>query len=261
MKFRRLKLEILVALILTLTAFTSFALAGDPLENDQHFLWTDPDGDELLTGYELLIGSDPYNSDSDNDGLDDFWEDQNFMDPADSSDAHLDYDYFPSSNFSEGENAANFDAIQKLGDGTPMTWPSNPEILFTSPVLEEDGPHYDNYEEYYRPYTTAEGTIKIMKTDPNDPDCDDDGLLDPDDYEPFNFKNDGTGEGGVESSEIVIIEDSKSEPTVPQDLLLKDFKEEQLISNYDIDIGEINSNSEANVENKKYPIDADNDGI
>jgi len=68
----KLYIKIVIMLFLAGIVFSTIVNAGDPLENDSQFLWTDPDDDGLLTGYELLIGSDPYNSDSDNDGLDDF---------------------------------------------------------------------------------------------------------------------------------------------------------------------------------------------
>jgi hypothetical protein len=272
MRYKKYGLPIMTALLLLITMFTGFALAGDPLEADTLFLESDPDLDELPTYIEFLLGTDPYNSDSDNDGLPDNWEYENLMNPADSSDAHDDFDYIPTTNFSVGEREANYEAIVQLGDGTAMVWPADISITFTTPVFDEDGPHYDNYEEYYRPYRDQndELKVKIMKTNPNNPDCDGDGILDPDDYEPFNFKNDGLGAGGYEAPEEVKpfipdntmkkVEVSGTENQANNDvsILYFDYSNEPEYQTYDINVEET---TQPPADNKNNLKDADNDGI
>ena len=49
-------------------------MAGDPLNKDTQFLNSDPDGDSITTWEEFTVGTDPFNTDSDNDGLPDWWE-------------------------------------------------------------------------------------------------------------------------------------------------------------------------------------------
>jgi hypothetical protein len=208
----RINLAILIALIIALTAFSSIVMAGDPLKKDQEFLNSDPDGDSITTWEEFIVGTDPFNTDSDNDGLPDWWEleyskwrntDPNaLMDPTDSSDAHHDFDYDPVSNgtgFNVGERDASFEAVKKAMD----YWPANPDVTTTQPVFLEEGPHYDNYEEFYRPYTyidpeTSTQSVRYMHTNPTKPDTDGDGILDPDDYEPLGWANDGVSPGGFD---------------------------------------------------------------
>jgi hypothetical protein len=262
-------LPILAGLLLLVTAMANFAMAGDPLKEDEDFLFGDPDNDEIFTWEEFLIGTDPYNSDSDNDGIPDFWEYVvGEMDPSDASDAHKDNDYDPSLNNSIGERDATFEAIKALGDGTQMTWPSDREKTFVEPVFDEDGSHYDNYEEYYRPYRDQNDNmkIKIMKTYPQRPDTDGDGILDPDDYEPFNFKNDGTGVGSAEAPLVKIDTKENVEATeVPNvetenNVIKEPFTEvpENNLEHFDF---VLIKPEQSTVDNKKHLFDADNDGI
>lgn len=187
-------IQLLVGMLFVLSITASSVLASDPLEHDKYFLFGDPDGDDISTWEELIIGADPYNADSDNDGLPDFWEYYiAVMDPTDASDAHLDYDYYPVNEFSLGEQDSEFGfrAIKRSID----VWPANKEMTYTETFFLEDGIHYDNYEEYYRSYIdTKDGNKqKLMSTDPRDSDSDDDGTLDPDDFYPLDylFQSDG----------------------------------------------------------------------
>jgi hypothetical protein len=173
-------------------------MAGDPLNTDEEFLYGDPDDDWILNWEELILGTDPYNGDSDNDGLPDFWEYQIAqMDPADAGDAHLDYDYYPTTFHTIGEKEALFSEIKKDID----VWPANREITFAEPWIGEDGPHYDNYEEYYRSYRDKNDgmKIKLMSTLPQNPDSDGDGILDPDDEVP-TILTDGVSLDDIELS-------------------------------------------------------------
>ena len=265
MRLNNVYLAIFVGFLFFITGLTSVALAGDPLKNDEAFLDSDPDNDGIPTWWEFLIGTDPYNSDSDNDGLPDDWEIENLLDPADSSDAHKDYDYDPSTNFSVGEREAAYEAIKKAID----IWPSNRDITFSEPVFNEDGAHYDNYEEYYRPYHDQfdNNKIKIMKTKPTNPDCDGDGVLDPDDYEPFNYKNDGLGLGGADAPEVKNIDDIVSkvetvtnpevqeivEPIIPSN----EDNNYQIYESFDIEIEQ----TPTKYNEPLFTIDTDNDGF
>jgi hypothetical protein len=279
MKFN---IAILIALLVGLAACTSVALATDPLKYDKTFLDRDPDGDKVPTWEEFLVGTDPYNSDSDNDGLPDYWEleysqwrnpDPNaLLDPTDSSDAHADYDYDPSSNgtgFNQGEREAEFKAVQSLKHGQAVTWPSDSEVTFTMPMFEEAGPHYDNYEEYYRPYTytdpdTSQDSIRYMHTNPTKPDTDGDLILDPDDYEPLGWKNDGLSPGG---SDVVEHSDGTKlkENTIVEDNTEIPYIAPVVPTNYEIfeiDLEQINNNKKSQPTNKdEHLIDIDNDGI
>ncbi|MCD6382923.1 MAG: hypothetical protein J7L88_00480 [Thermoplasmata archaeon] len=124
----------------------------------------DNDGDLLTNVEEFNAGTDPNNADTDGDGLPDGWEFEYEMDPTDPSDASLDFDYYG------GEEYASY---------TEVPYP------------------YTNYNEFYRVVgQDEEGNDIIQHTDPTNPDSDGDGILDPDDRWPLNYKNDGTGSGG-----------------------------------------------------------------
>lgn len=204
--------------ILFISTFTNLAFAGDPLKREYRFLMGDPDEDSIPTWEELLVGSDPYNPDSDNDGLPDYWEleysrwrntkPNALMNPTDSSDAHLDFDYEPISNTSKWppkwECDAKFTALESINNLT-IIWPSDPDITFTQPVFDEKEPHYDNYEEFYRPYIftdpdTKDELIRYLHTNPISPDTDGDCLLDPDDLGPLSYPCDRSAQESISNS-------------------------------------------------------------
>ena len=120
---------LIIGAIIIVTAFSSIALATDPTKDDRGFLDGDWDNDGLKTYEEFRIGTNPLSSDTDNDGLPDGWEydymqgvnsnPNAFMDPTDSSDAHLDFDYAPifkGTDYDRGERAS---------------WPGQPGYIFT----------------------------------------------------------------------------------------------------------------------------------
>lgn len=281
---------LLLSIFLAATAVSTVAMAGDPLEkkDDFEFLMSDPDGDNILTIDEFAIGTDPFNVDSDNDGLPDWWEleyspwsnpDHNaLMDPTDPADAHLDFDYLPKYNatgFEIGEQDAKFSAIEYLKGKKPITWPSNPNIMYTQLVFNENSKHYDNYEEYYRPYTDIwhydEDVIRYMHTSPVDSDTDDDGYLDPDDQTPVDYFNDGIYPGIADEIEKPIMDDIQ-DPNVDinenMNLMLQNFDNDpQAKTDFEIKIETDrkikNSNSQSPSDNKNdwLIIDVDNDGI
>lgn len=250
---------ILIVCVLALGLLTGSVLAGNPIKKDEEFLLGDPDGDNISTWEEFILGTDPYNPDSDNDGLPDFWEYHIAnMDPADSSDAHLDFDYYPSGEGELGEIHANFKEVRKDID----VWPSNSETNFVKLMYDEDGIHYDNYEEYYRSFRDPEDgfKIKLMSTLPFDPDTDDDGLLDPDDPWPLKYPN-----GGAPAKPLV--EDNNYDAGEAEEDF-ENVKEINIISessrpNFEIDLESVSTSNKCKPRavDEMYLADVDNDGI
>jgi hypothetical protein len=270
MSWERMYLSIFMGLFVLVGLLATTVLAGQPLVKDEEFLESDPDNDLLITGVEFLLGTDPYNSDSDNDGLDDFWEYENLMDPADASDAHMDFDYLPTIFHPLGEQSAEFSAIDEFDDGTPITWLSDPKISYVEPVFDEDSKHYDNYEEYYRPLQTKDGKIKMVHTNPNNPNTDGDEALDPDDPWPVKYPDDGTNTGEadenldlnlVEKGTFIIKESNifiSNQETTSNEI----NPSTQIPDHISFDIGSTHKIKEQSYsDDEKYLKDADNDGI
>jgi hypothetical protein len=273
----KINMAILIGIVLVVMAFSSSAMAGDPLEEDEEFLNSDPDEDFLRNWEEFLVGTDPFNPDSDNDGLPDYWEleysqwrNQNKnaqLDPTNSADAHLDFDYLgrpEGIGFMRGESEAEFNAIRTLYGGKKVTWPADPTVDFITPVFDEEGPHYDNYEEYYRPYTDLvdHNVIRYMHTSPIYSDTDGDGILDPDDSEPLGT-NDGTHPGGIdiiETSGTSDVFETESDLQI-NGIEIKDIKP-IVPDNVNIDIAQADIVTESfkNKVEKNLP-DIENDGI
>jgi hypothetical protein len=144
----------LIAMLAGLIGAASMAAALNPLEGDD---WDqDPDMDGLNNRDEFDAGTDPGMWDTDGDGLPDGWEVDNSMDPTDPYDAQEDDDYFGGEEFSQGTQV---------------------EVPYT------------NYDEYYRlAYVDEEtGENVYLPTNPNNPDTDGDGILDPDDAYPWDI--------------------------------------------------------------------------
>lgn len=151
----------LCASFLVLAATTGFVSALSPLDDSDAFL--DPDGDGLTNVEEFNAGTDPGNPDTDNDGLPDGWEWDYMMDPTDFTDAGNDEDY------------------------SDPVWDNRHEEY--SMFTQVPGPHYTNYDEYYRYYNTdTDGKDNYLHTSPLCDDTDGDDLMDPDDPAPLNGK-------------------------------------------------------------------------
>jgi hypothetical protein len=185
------KIVVLLATLTILVFYAGIASGGNPLDDSDGN--DDPDNDGLMTWEEQILGTDPYNSDSDNDGLPDGWEYRNLLDPADATDSHRDADG-EDDGMITGEKRASFSEVRKVID----VWPSDGITGVALLVLNENELHYDNYEEYYRAYYDLDPPhgILFMHTNPNAPDSDGDGYLDPDDPEPLGNQNDGSSPGG-----------------------------------------------------------------
>lgn len=142
---------------LVLGMATGFVCALSPLDDSDAF--ADPDNDGLTNVEEFDAGTDPGNPDTDNDGLPDGWEWDYGLDPTDASDAGNDDDY-------------SNDAI-----------PHGHEEYAISRIV--GGPHYTNWDEYYRFAGLDEnGNNVYIHTNPMNDDTDGDGILDPDDPTP-----------------------------------------------------------------------------
>jgi len=157
----------ILSIIFALALAPALMAAGsNPFDSSDADL--DLDGDGLTGTEEFELGCDPNNADTDSDGLPDGWEYEFNMDPTDPSDARLDFDY------GGGEEFASYNEVP---------YP------------------YTNYDEFYRVIgQDEEGNDIIQHTDPTNPDSDGDGILDPDDPWPLDYKNDGTGGGSGGSS-------------------------------------------------------------
>ena len=255
-----LRTVVIMVCVLGLSILTGSVLAGNPLSKDEAFLFGDPDGDDIITWQEFLLGTDPYNPDSDNDGLPDYWEYYIAdMDPADSSDAHLDFDYYPSREWEQGEVESTFSEISKDID----VWPSNTETTFVKVIDDEAGIHYDNYEEYYRSYRDPNDgfKVKLMSTLPYDPDTDDDGLLDPDDPWPVNYPNDSAPiEPPVEDFNYDAGDAEEDYEATVFEGLMDDATKVEMTLGFDVEGMDIKLKLECG-ENEKNLADVDNDGI
>ena len=160
--------------------------------------------------------------------------------------------------------------------GQLVVWPSNPDVRFIDLVSTEntlEPPHYDNYEEYYRPYTnlTENGyVIRYMHTSTVDPDTDGDDILDPDDWEPLSYSNDGFSPGCVDTNTNLdqgLIEELITENELKEIVIEKlDLIQTSCFDiNIEIQTNIINSVSDFQTpgNNKKdvFLPDDDNDGI
>jgi hypothetical protein len=146
-------------------------------------------------------------------------------------------------------------------------WPSNPDVITTQPVFLEEGPHYDNYEEFYRPYTyvdpeTSISSIRYMHTNPTKPDTDGDGLLDPDDYEPLGWANDGISPGGADlEAKKTSTNDDLNHPNENLELAKEPYYGTSEHFDFEIKIVPTTSTNSQNTNKNNDLPDIDNDGI
>ncbi len=70
--------------------------------------------------YEILLGTNPYSSDSDNDGMPDWWEVITGLAPVDAADADLDTDNDGFSNQSEYYASSDYQDALSVPAGTAV---------------------------------------------------------------------------------------------------------------------------------------------
>ncbi len=128
----------------------------DPLNGSDAYEDNDMDG--LTNVEEFEWETDPNNPDTDSDGMPDGWEVEYGLDPTDASDAHDDND-------AGGEEDRGFvNLYEYTGKNDQGQW---------------FNPQWANLERWY-------------PTDPNNPDTDGDGIIDPLDPDPLNVDNENS---------------------------------------------------------------------
>ncbi|MCI0497741.1 MAG: hypothetical protein L0Z54_05575 [Thermoplasmata archaeon] len=169
---------------------------SDGLENlDEYRLGTDPrdrdtDGDGLLDGAEVPGGTDPRARDSDGDGMWDGWEVEHGLDPlADDADIDSDADGF---DVDRNGTLDDWEVFTNLLEWTIGTDPLDPDtdedgmldgwehllgLDPTSPSDLDGDPDSDNLTNGDE-FTNPVDTDGVAWSYPNDPDTDEDGILD-----------------------------------------------------------------------------------
>ncbi|MCK4614979.1 MAG: hypothetical protein KAU14_09260, partial [Thermoplasmata archaeon] len=141
----------LCAVSLVLPHTTADFLDEDPDSDGYDGRFARP-GDELFTtGEEYENGTDPYNPDSDDDGMTDGWEVRWGFDPNDDSDADLDADGDGKTNLKEFQEDTNPRDVDLDHDGIPDVWEDNHGLNSSDPTDAGEDPDYDgltNLEEF-----------------------------------------------------------------------------------------------------------------
>ena len=137
----------------------------------------DPDLDYLSTYSEKIVGSNPYNNDTDNDGISDGWEVYYSLNPLNPSDAVTDIDNDGLTNINEYYLRTNPLSNDTDGDGMPDGW----EVQYgLDPLNASDGSLDYDMDGLANVYEFLRGT------DPFDSDSDDDFWIDSIDFAPLN---------------------------------------------------------------------------
>ena len=143
---------------------------NDVLDGDDDF-----DGDGMLNKEEMAQGTDPWNADTDADGMPDGWEVENGLNPL-VNDADDDKDEDGVSNIEEYEAGLNLWDDDTDHDGMPNDWEVenglDPLTYDANDDADED--LFSNIAEY------------MAGSDPQDSDTDDDGLLDSEEYNTYH---------------------------------------------------------------------------
>ncbi|MGC9778142.1 MAG: hypothetical protein HZR80_02755 [Candidatus Heimdallarchaeota archaeon] len=157
----------------------------------------DIDGDGLNNSIESSLFTNPYSTDTDNDGLSDSWEYENWLDPTDEYDASYDHDCDGLSTLLE---ATVFETNMLLADTDADGINDFEEIntYNTDPLdADSDNDYLLDGEEVYTYLTDPNDIdsdndglfdgpeINIFSTNPNNPDSDGDGLDDFEECFPF----------------------------------------------------------------------------
>ena len=143
--------------------------SDDPNMHDPN---DDPDSDALSNLIEYQIGTDPNDSDTDDDGMPDGWEDQYNLKPYNAVDAQQDNDGDGLTNLQEYTHSSDpTDSDEDSdSDGLPDAWEyyywPNDALTVHSPAQDTDVDDANNLIEYN------------IGTDPSDADTDNDGMED-----------------------------------------------------------------------------------
>jgi hypothetical protein len=114
----------------------------------------DPDQDQLTTVEELQIGTDPFNPDSDADGMPDGWEWTHRFNPLDPGDARQDADEDGLSNLAEYQNQTDPWNRDTDDDSLPDLWEvemgldPRMSLGIHGPSGDPDGDIASNYHEF-----------------------------------------------------------------------------------------------------------------
>jgi hypothetical protein len=158
----------------TLTAYEEYIYSCNPFNGDT-------DGDGLLDSDEVYVyNTDPTLIDTDGDFIDDKWELDNGLDPNDKTDSLDDSDYDGLTNSEEYFYETDPNDSDTDDDGMIDYWEvyhgTNPLLDDRTSDIDNDG--LTNFEEYQ------------AGTEPNDPDSDDDGFIDKDEIDAGSDPND-----------------------------------------------------------------------
>jgi PKD repeat protein len=169
---------------LTVTATTASDTDGDTLPDDWELLyytpvtlndqWSDDDFDDCSQECEYNYGLDPFNPDTDADGMMDGWELPLCRDPNNASPTAT-LNPCPAID-TDGEGLADHEEINGFTVSTTINGVAVNLSITTDPLNpDSDGDGLDDYEE-----------ARIFFTDPMDSDTDGDGINDGDDANPLN---------------------------------------------------------------------------
>ena len=222
-------------------------------------------------------------TDTDVDGMPDYWELAYGMNPSDPSDASADADFDQLNNvdeFNAGTHPHRSDSdLDSITDALDL-WPTDPTKALDS---DNDGLP-DAWEEArgLHPLDPAnagissdpDGLTNLQEfqagTDPNNPDTDYDGVLDDTDAEPLNarYKNDGDNDGLPDKYEDEIAVLNPNHPNDAGDDFdgdglsnLEEYKAGTDIEQIDTDQDGVNDGNDFAPANPDYSLDTDNDGL
>lgn len=195
----------------------------------------DADGDTLTDVEEAALGTDPCNTDSDGDTAEDGCEVSHGMDPTDPSDfldkKNMDSDHDGLNDYEErsicggiGTESGDWDTDNdgisdgcEVDNGTDPLDSSDPIAAGADPLI-------------YDPDQDGAPTIQELcsGTDPNDPDTDDDGILDGRELQYMTctspFDPDSDGDGLLDGDEVDIYLTDPCDPDSDDDGLMDSFE-------------------------------------
>ncbi|UJG44068.1 MAG: right-handed parallel beta-helix repeat-containing protein [Candidatus Heimdallarchaeum endolithica] len=247
-----------------LTNLEEYQADTDPFDND-----TDRDG--LIDGDEVNIYStDPLNSDTDGDGMSDGWEVENNLDPL-ADDASLDPDNDSLTNLEEYTN--DTDPLDPDNDGDGLIDGDEVNIYSTDPLNSDtdgdgmsDGWEVENNLDPLADDASLDPDNDSLTnleeytndTDPLDPDNDGDGLIDGDEvniYSTDPLDPDTDGDGLIDGDEVNIYSTDPLDPDTDGDGLIdSDEVNIYLTDPLDSDTDKDGRSDGWEIENGKNPV-------